>query len=303
MFSRTRDKSKKKDPSAETFAADLSQQPVQPAPPRRTSSRPAAPAILSSDMTVIGTIACSGDMHVDGRIEGEIFSTCLTIGEKAVINGDVRADEAVIRGHVRGNITARQVKLASTCHVEGDITHNNGLSVETGAFLQGNIRNCEHQIDPAMGEAEPVMEVSQYYRDQQRTAKLSQQRAAQAQAPQVSQAAPAPRARSTFANAQPQQAPAPQTQAYQTPQQHPAIAQPQQQQVQGQARAQAQTQPSARPDPTDKLTEALQKLNAQGPSARPRQAAPAPQPVQATRGQPSPVQPRMAPPPSTGIKR
>ena len=47
-------------------------------------------------------------------------------------------------------------------------------------------------------------------------------------------------------------------------------------------------------DPTDKLTEALQKLNAQGPSARPRQAA---------AGQPSAAQPRMAPPPISGIKR
>lgn len=254
MFSRTRGKDKDKDAAAEAFAADLVQNPPAPAP-RRSPGR-AAPSILCSDMTVIGTLACSGDMHIDGRIEGEIFSTCLTIGEKAVVNGDIRADECVIRGHVRGNIRARKVSLASTCHVDGDITHNNGLSVETGAYFQGNIRNAE-QVEPAMSDAEAAMEEAQYYRDQQRATRRAQ-RPPQAPAAPVSQAAPPQRARSTFANAAP-----PQQGAQPAPQ----------------ARSQMQAAPGGpRPDSTDKLTEALQKLNAQGPSARPRPTGAAPPP-------------------------
>ncbi|MGF1455130.1 MAG: polymer-forming cytoskeletal protein [Alphaproteobacteria bacterium] len=122
------------------------QQQVRRAPPRT-----AAPSIISADMTVVGTVSATGDIQVDGKIEGDIFSTSLTVGEKAVVNGEVRADEVTIRGHLVGGLRARKINLASTCHVEGDIIHN-ALSVETGAFFQGNIRHSDDPLTEGHGE-------------------------------------------------------------------------------------------------------------------------------------------------------
>lgn len=95
-------------------------------------------------MTVVGTVTATGDIHVDGKIEGNIHSASLTVGEKAVVTGELHADEVTIRGHVMGGVRARQINLANTCHVEGDMVQS-ALSVESGAYFEGNIK---HANDP-----------------------------------------------------------------------------------------------------------------------------------------------------------
>ena len=125
-------------------------QAVAPAPaPAATSGgrRPnvrTAPSIISSDLVVHGTLTATGDIQIDGTVEGDIRSQSLTIGEKASITGEIVAEDIVIRGRVIGTIRGRRVQLSSTCHVEGDILHE-ALAVETGAFFEGN---CRHSDDP-----------------------------------------------------------------------------------------------------------------------------------------------------------
>ena len=118
-----------------------------PAPPKRSGGR-ATPSIFSSDLQVEGTLHSEGDIQIDGRIDGNIRSGSLTIGEKAVINGEIVANDVTVRGRVLGSIRARKVQLAGTAHVEGDILHN-ALAVESGAFFDGN---CRHAEDPLTAE-------------------------------------------------------------------------------------------------------------------------------------------------------
>ena len=96
--------------------------PIAPAPPRRPA-RSSAPSILSADAVVTGTLTSVGDMQVDGRVEGDIRSVGLVIGEKAEIHGEIYAEEVTVRGRVIGRILARKVLLCATSHVEGDILH------------------------------------------------------------------------------------------------------------------------------------------------------------------------------------
>ncbi|HEY4344738.1 MAG TPA: polymer-forming cytoskeletal protein [Parvibaculum sp.] len=114
-----------------------------------------APSIISNDLVVHGNLVATGDIQIDGTVEGDIRSQSLTIGEKASIHGELVAEDIVIRGRVIGTIRGRRVQLASTCHVEGDILHE-ALAVETGAFFEGN---CRHSDDP-IGQAavqKPIM--------------------------------------------------------------------------------------------------------------------------------------------------
>lgn len=107
-----------------------------------------APSIISTDMVVQGSLIATGDIQVDGRVEGDIESGSLTIGEKATVHGEVTCEEIIIRGRVIGSVRAARVHLAGTSHVEGDIFHQ-ALAVETGAFFEGN---CRHSDNP-MGES------------------------------------------------------------------------------------------------------------------------------------------------------
>lgn len=119
-----------------------------PAGQMKRGARTAAPSLISADLVVNGTLTSSGDIQVDGRVEGDVHSAGLVIGDKAFINGEVMADDVTVRGRVQGSIRARKVLLASTSHVEGNILHE-AFAVEAGAFFEGN---CRHSDNPLSEE-------------------------------------------------------------------------------------------------------------------------------------------------------
>src|SRR5215470_5660363 len=133
--------------------------PVAPPPPQAAQQQPkrppgrnGVPSIISADLIVRGTLFSAGDVQIDGKVDGDIRAGGLVIGEKAIIVGDVYAEEAVVRGRVEGSISARKVQLCATCRVEGNILHE-ALSVEIGAFFEGN---CRHSDNPLANAPENI---------------------------------------------------------------------------------------------------------------------------------------------------
>ena len=106
-------------------------------------AKPAVPSIISEDLTITGNLLSKGEIQIDGRVEGDIDTETLLVGESAHINGDVRAKRVRVYGRVNGQITAQSVTLASTAQVTGDIVHED-LSIEKGAFLEGH---CQRITD------------------------------------------------------------------------------------------------------------------------------------------------------------
>jgi cytoskeletal protein CcmA (bactofilin family) len=153
MFSKTKEQSQ---PQTETPAAQP--QPVVSAAPAAAPKRPAgrqgAPSIISAELIVRGTLVSNGDVQIDGKVDGDIRATSLVIGDKAVVLGDVYAEEATIRGRVEGSIRAHKVHLCATCHVEGNILHE-ALAVESGAFFEGNCRHSDNPLADAPDVASP----------------------------------------------------------------------------------------------------------------------------------------------------
>jgi cytoskeletal protein CcmA (bactofilin family) len=87
--------------------------PAVPSPtPAKRGPRSSAPSIISADLTVNGTLTSTGDIQIDGRVEGDVHSTGLVIGEKALINGEVFAEDVTIRGRIQGSVRARKVLLS-----------------------------------------------------------------------------------------------------------------------------------------------------------------------------------------------
>jgi cytoskeletal protein CcmA (bactofilin family) len=125
---------------------------VAPAPAAaRKPARSSAPSILSADTAITGTLVSAGDMQIDGKVEGDVRSVSLVIGDKAEIHGEIIAEDVTVRGRVVGRIRARKVLLCATSHVEGDILHE-AFAVESGAFFEGN---CRHSDNP-LGDAAPL---------------------------------------------------------------------------------------------------------------------------------------------------
>jgi cytoskeletal protein CcmA (bactofilin family) len=104
------------------------------AQPKRAGRAGVVPSIVSADLCVTGSLNTTGDMQIDGIVEGDVRTVGLVVGEKAEVHGEIWAEDLTVRGKVVGRIHARKVLLAATCHVEGDILHE-AFEVEAGAFI------------------------------------------------------------------------------------------------------------------------------------------------------------------------
>ena len=103
--------------------------------------------MLSSDLHVTGNLKTTGDIQVEGSIEGDIRAHLLTVGEGATIKGEVIADDVVINGRIVGRVRGLKVRLTSTARVEGDIIHKT-IAIESGAHFEGSV---QRQDDPLTG--------------------------------------------------------------------------------------------------------------------------------------------------------
>lgn len=103
-----------------------------------------AASILSSDLTVTGNLKTTGDIQVEGTVEGDIRAHLLTVGETANIRGEVVADDIVVNGRIQGTVRGLKVRLTSTARVEGDIIHKT-IAIESGAQFEGTV---QRQDDP-----------------------------------------------------------------------------------------------------------------------------------------------------------
>ncbi len=112
----------------------------------------AAPSLISTDLEIAGNLSTSGEVQLDGTVAGDVNCGKLVIGEKASITGQIEADEVMVRGRVTGRIKARDVRLAKTAHVNGDIWHDS-LAIEAGAFLDGHCkRNDASPVSEAVSD-------------------------------------------------------------------------------------------------------------------------------------------------------
>lgn len=104
------------------------------------------PSILAADLRMRGNIACEGELHVDGEVEGDITARSLTIGLAGRVSGVIEVDDLVVYGHVVGSVRAKRVHLAQRCKVRADIAHD-VLSVDEGATFEGECRRVVDDQD------------------------------------------------------------------------------------------------------------------------------------------------------------
>ena len=160
MFSKTRTETGGK-PADDSNAPKTLTDPI--APPRTSSDHNATPApkakppasTLSADLTIVGNIKTTGDIQVEGTVEGDIRAHLLTIGESATIKGEVIADDVVINGRIVGRVRGLKVRLTSTARVEGDIIHKT-IAIESGAHFEGSVQRQDDPLNSGNKTARPA---------------------------------------------------------------------------------------------------------------------------------------------------
>lgn len=93
-------------------------------------------SVLGADLKVKGNIDASADLHIDGRVEGDVSCVSLVQGESGEIVGAVKAESARLAGTVRGTIAVRDLVVLKSARIHGDV-HYDALTIEQGAQVEG----------------------------------------------------------------------------------------------------------------------------------------------------------------------
>lgn len=110
-------------------------------------------SVLGDGTNLTGRLTGRGGVRIEGTFEGEIaLNGLLVIGTTGRVTCEnVQANNVIVAGALRGNISADKVEIRSTGRVWGDVT-TSAFATEEGAFLRGQIQmeektDLEHPED------------------------------------------------------------------------------------------------------------------------------------------------------------
>jgi cytoskeletal protein CcmA (bactofilin family) len=98
---------------------------------------------ISAGTNIVGEIKLEGKLHIDGSVEGKIYSDgFISIGKDGHVVGEIRADAVIISGFFEGQIAGTSVEIMEGGKVIGEICSNE-LVIEPGGMFIGNSKMLE----------------------------------------------------------------------------------------------------------------------------------------------------------------
>lgn len=110
---------------------------------RGNQSMASITTLVAEGTMIRGDIEFSGGLHMDGAVEGSICAqsekAVLTLSDKGRVEGEIRAPNAVINGHVKGDIIiSERLELAANARIDGNVYYK-VLEMAAGAQLNGKM--------------------------------------------------------------------------------------------------------------------------------------------------------------------
>ena len=117
--------------------------------PQMNPTGAASKNVLNSDVEIKGNLKFAGELTFDGKLDGEIATEgVLTLGDNAVINGNISAQSVVVRGKINGNVTAREkIDLKAKTEMFGDVRAAK-LVIEEGVTFVGKSEVNPNKVPP-----------------------------------------------------------------------------------------------------------------------------------------------------------
>lgn len=97
-------------------------------------------SVIGADVVITGNMSAKVDLHIDGRVEGDISCASLVQGESSSIDGAITAETARLAGTVHGSVDARELVITASAHVTGDVSYET-ITIEQGGHVDGQFRH------------------------------------------------------------------------------------------------------------------------------------------------------------------
>ncbi len=110
--------------------------------------------ILGPDASFDGKLTFQGALRIDGRFSGEIHTEgTLVVGERAVVEAQIRAGDVIVQGRVTGNISASgSLEIRGPAQVHGNLDVGS-LLIEPGSVFEGNCKMGRREDASAANDA------------------------------------------------------------------------------------------------------------------------------------------------------
>ena len=100
------------------------------------------PSIISEGSEFIGNVKTSGEIQIDGVLNGNVKAKQIVVGINGNVRGNVTANFLRICGKTEGEIRAETLEIVSSASVKGNV-YKKTISIESGSKITGNINELE----------------------------------------------------------------------------------------------------------------------------------------------------------------
>ena len=97
-------------------------------------------SVLGPDVTITGNINATADLHIDGRVEGDVNCGSLAQGGDSQIFGSVTAEVARLAGSIEGTVRVKTLTVERSARITGDVEYEN-ITIENGGNIDGRLKH------------------------------------------------------------------------------------------------------------------------------------------------------------------
>jgi cytoskeletal protein CcmA (bactofilin family) len=101
-------------------------------------------SVIGEGIAVHGNIEASVDLQIEGKVVGDVRCGTLLLGERAQINGNVRADRVRVAGTIEGSVETGDIALEATARVAGDLSYSR-IRIANGAIVEGRLTHVARE--------------------------------------------------------------------------------------------------------------------------------------------------------------
>ena len=110
-------------------------------------------SVIGTDVTIRGDVEASADLHVDGKVIGNIACASLVQGEESRVEGEIKADTARLSGSVEGTIEVKNLVVLKSAKIKGDVSYDT-LTIEQGAAVDGRFAPLRNKASASAPKAQ-----------------------------------------------------------------------------------------------------------------------------------------------------
>jgi cytoskeletal protein CcmA (bactofilin family) len=105
-------------------------------------------SFIGREVTITGNIGGSGNLHIDGSVEGDVAAASVILGSEGHVRGNIVADAAQISGTVDGTVAAKSLVIEASARINGDLSYD-AVSVASGAQVEGRVKRLTRETSEA----------------------------------------------------------------------------------------------------------------------------------------------------------